>query len=121
MSCTPPARIRPIASLPEIPTVPTTFPLLPVTKEVLPLPERMREATPAPAAVTSACDVRYCAALLRRSPVTHGTPEGSLIHPRPPSAVRPSPLLEVDVAVTVRTVPSLNTNVSERISPRTHD
>ena len=73
MSRTPPARMRPIASLPLMPTVPSE-PLLLATTATLPLSDLISEAAPAPAAVISACEPRYCCALLRRSPETHGMP-----------------------------------------------
>jgi len=75
-----------MASLLEIPTVPS-WPLLPATTATLPLSDLMSEAAPAPAAVISAWVPRYCWALLRRSPLTHGMPCGSLIQPRLPSVV----------------------------------
>ncbi len=73
MSRTPPARMRPIASLPLMPTVPSE-PLLLATTATLPLSDLMSEAAPAPAAVMSAWLPKYCWALLRRSPLTQGMP-----------------------------------------------
>ena len=72
MSRTPPARMRPIASLPLMPTVPSE-PLLLATTATLPLSDLISEAAPA-GRVISACEPRYCCALLRRSPETHGMP-----------------------------------------------
>ena len=60
-------------------------PLLLATTATLPLSDLMSDAAPAPAAVISACEPRYCCALLRRSPETHADAVGSLIQPRPPS------------------------------------
>ena len=73
MSRTPPARMRPIASLPLIPTVPSE-PLLLATTATLPLSDLISEAAAAPAAGRSAGELRQRCALLRRSPETHGMP-----------------------------------------------
>ena len=77
--------MRPIASLPLIPTVPSE-PLLLATTATLPLSDLISEAAPAPAAVISACEPRYCWAL---PPLARDARDavGSLIQPRPPCVV----------------------------------
>ena len=86
MSRTPPARMRPIASLPLMPTVPSE-PLLLATTATLPLSDLMSEAAPAPAAVMSAWLPRLLGVAAPLA--ADGDAVGSLIQPRPPWMLAP--------------------------------
>ena len=84
MSRTPPARMRPIASLPLMPTVPSE-PLLLATTATLPLSDLISEAAPARG------DQRLRTQVLLRvaAPLARDARDavGSLIQPRPPCVV----------------------------------
>ena len=79
---TPEPMILLMASLPDMPTLPTV-PVWVLTNE-LPPSDLIREAAPAPAAVINTCEPMYCEALLLRSPLMQGMPWSSLIQPSPP-------------------------------------
>jgi len=74
----------------------------------------------APAAAIPILWAKYVYALVMRLPTTHGLPKLSASSPIGTSWVRVPPLVISFAFGTVRMVPSVNTNVSECSSPRTH-